>query len=234
MSDYAQRYLDRFSTALIADSAFRTGAALEVASPGLTVIDPAVMVAGPVVTVEANNDLVSILEAVHGASRGEVIVISSSGSPAGLMGDLIGTEAIRKSLGGFVVDGLVRDRAELIRLGVPVACRGTYPVGPLKVSTDGIATGVVGLTVQIGEATVRPGMWAFADSDGVVFLHEGDLNAVFDAAASALAREEALAAEIEGGLALGDIFDLDAFLEARAEDPTLSFNDHLKRLGGAI
>ena len=47
MSEYAQRYLDRFSAALIADSAFRAGAALEVASPGLTVIDPAVMVAGP-------------------------------------------------------------------------------------------------------------------------------------------------------------------------------------------
>ena len=29
MSEYAQRYLDRFSAALIADSAFRAGAALD-------------------------------------------------------------------------------------------------------------------------------------------------------------------------------------------------------------
>lgn len=234
MADYAHLFRERYSTALLADSAFRVGARLEVPSSGLRTLDTAAQPAGPVVTVQANNDLVSILEAVHRAQPGDVTVISNSTRDAGLIGDLIGAEAVRKGLGGFVVDGLVRDRSQLIALGVAVACRGTYPVGPLKVPDAERGEGRVGEPIEIGGVSVEPGMWAFGDDDGVIFVGADDLDSVFGAAQIALDKEEALAAEIGSGAALGDVFGLDAFLAKRRENPELSFNDHLERIGRAI
>jgi regulator of RNase E activity RraA len=234
VADYAHLFGDLYPTALLADSAFRTGARLEVPSSGLRALDPGAKPAGPAVTVRANNDLVSILEAVHRAAPGDVVVIANSTRDVGLIGDLIGAEAMRKELGGFVVDGLVRDRAELIELGVPVACRGTYPVGPLKVRAEERGIGVVGEPVDIGGAPVTPGMWAFGDDDGVIFLDAADLDTVFAAAAKAAEQEEDLAADIRAGTPLGEAFALDAFLEERRRDPAAVFGEHLERVGRAI
>ena len=234
MADYAHLFREQYSTALLADSAFRVGARLEVPSSGLRTLDAAAQPAGPVVTVQANNDLVSILEAVHRARSGDVIAISNSTRDAGLIGDLVGAEAVRKGLGGFVVDGLVRDGSELIALGGAVACRGTYPVGPLKVADGERGSGRVGGAVEVGGASVASGMWAFADDDGVIFLDVEDLDSVFTAAQSALEKEEALAHEIRTGTALGDALGLDSFLAERRDNPAASFNDHLERIGRAI
>ena len=132
MNDYADLFRARYNTPLIADAAFRAGVEVGLPSPGLGPIDPASKLAGPAVTVEADGDLVAILEAVHIGRAGDVILISNRGPDAAVIGDLIGTEAIRKGLAGFVVDGLVRDSTELIAMGLPVVCRGTFPRGPLK------------------------------------------------------------------------------------------------------
>ena len=232
-SDRSALFRERYNTPLLADAAFRAGAQLEVPEPGLRPLDPGTKLAGPVVTVEANSDLVTILEAVHHAGPGDVIVISNRGPDAAVIGDLIGTEAVRKGLAGFLVDGFVRDSAELIDLGMPVFCRGTYPVGPLKLP-GAAGVGSIGERVRIGGASVEPGMWAFGDVDGVVLIAADALSAVFEAAAAAASRETELARVIASGTALGDALELDAFLAKRAEDPDAGFNDHLATLNWAI
>lgn len=140
MTDYADLFRQSYSTSLLADSAFRTGIALGLPAPALQPLDRASKLAGPAVTVNAQTDLVSILDAVHQAEPGDVVVISNQSVPAALMGDLIGTEAVRKGLAGFVVDGLVRDTVELIATGSKPLCvkwvfgaRGTGPVMPAGV-----------------------------------------------------------------------------------------------------
>ena len=105
MESFAQVFRERFSTGALADAAFRTDSPVSVSAPGLYLLDPECRPAGPVVTVEAENDLVSILEAVHGAEPGDVVTVSNRSKAAGLIGDLIGAEAVRRGLGGFVVDG---------------------------------------------------------------------------------------------------------------------------------
>ena len=234
MVEFAHLFRDRYGTALISDAAFRIGAEVSAASAGLVVIDEWARPVGPVVTVEANNDLTSVLEAVHRAVAGDVVVIANADPEVGMIGDLIGAEAVRKKLGGFVVAGSVRDRSELIALGVPVACRGTYPVGPLKVPADARGTGRVNVPVDVGGAEVRPGMWAFADADGAVFLEARDVEAVFARAADSSRREEELSALIKGGTSLAEALQLERFLEARAKDPTASFGEHLAAIGRAI
>jgi len=150
------------------------------------------------------------------------------------MGDLIGTEANRKGLGGFVVDGLVRDSNELVALGLGVFCRGAYPAGPLKLPADAKGIGVVGADISIGGAAVSRGMWVFGDADGLIFISESGLDEVFAAAATASQREESLAGEIRAGTSLGDAFELEEFLAMRRDDPTASFNTHLAEINRAI
>lgn len=234
MIDYARSFRDRYSAALVADAAFRVGAEVQAPTAGVSVIDGEFPVAGPAVTVEANNDLVAVLEAVHVARPGDVVVITNSDHDVGMMGDLVGTEAVRKGLGGFVVDGSIRDRAELVRMGLPVACRGTFPVGPLKIPPEERGVGRVNVILDVGGATVAPGMWALADLDGAVFLASKDIEKVFTQAADSYEREEALAAEIRGGTSLAEAIELESFLRKRAEDPRAGLGDHLAAIGRAI
>lgn len=234
MKDYSDLFEERYSTSLMADAAFRTGTAVELPASGLRPLDIRSKLAGPAVTVEANNDLVSILEAVHRAEPYDVVVISNQTPDVAVMGDLIGTEAVRKGLSGFVVDGMVRDAVELVDLELPVLCRGTYLVGPLKVQAETRGIGTVGEPVSIGGATVVQGAWVFGDADGLIILDADSLPAVFEAVETAWEKEEALAHEISSGTALAEAFDLDSFLTKRREDSQADFNTHIAQLNRAI
>ncbi len=234
MSDFASLFHDRYSTALIADAAFRAGVPVRVPTAGLAPLNQLDKVAGPIETVWANNDLVSILGIVHRAKAGRIIVIANKTYEVALIGDLVAAEAKRKGLAGIIVDGLVRDATDLLDIALPVICRGLYPVGPLKLPADLKGIGEIGVELTLGDVVVQPGDWAFADADGVVFLAAGDLVATFEWAEKSWRREEALAAQITSGSALGDLFEIERFLEARSQDPEVDFNQHLAALGRAI
>ena len=234
MTDYRALFEGRYGTAGLSDAAFRAGTQLGVAPAGLVSLNPHDKLAGPAVTVEANNDLVSIIGAVHAAVEGDVVVIANRTREVALIGDLIATEAARKGLGGFVVDAFVRDRLEIQRLDVPVCCHGVIPVGPLKLSPESKGVGRANVAVQLGQATLNPGDWVFGDADGVLVLAEGDLENVFEQAEITWEREEALAGAIRSGEALGDLLGVEAFLEKREQDLQADFNRHLAELGRAI
>jgi regulator of RNase E activity RraA len=235
MDDLIEAVPSNLSVALLADAAYRCGVAVGVAPAAIEPLDPSRPLAGPVRPVQANNDLVAILAAVHAAAPGEVIVIDNPDLEVGLIGDLIGLEAQRKGLGGFVVDGCVRDRVELVRLGVPVFARGTVPVGPLKIPAERKGIGVLGEPVQVGDARVTAADWAFGDADGVVFLPGNELERIVEAAQQAQDRETALENKMRAGEALGDVLAIEEFLRRRDADPDgADFNAHLARTGRAI
>lgn len=234
MNDLVLNFNKKFSCALLVDAAFRSGASVKVAPPGLLPLDNHYIIAGPILTVEANNDLVSILEAVHIADSDTVIVISNRTLEVALIGDLIVAEANRKHLAGFIVDGLVRDAAELKDIGLPVFCRGLLPVGPLKLPSEMKGMGEIGVDISIGEATIKTGDWAFGDADGIIFLETDDLLSVYDWAEKSWKREEALSAEIAAGKSLGDLLGIEDFLAEREKNPQADFNQHLAKLGRAI
>jgi regulator of RNase E activity RraA len=137
-------------------------------------------------------------------------------------------------LAGFIVDGLVRDATVLLDIGLPVICRGLLPVGPLKLPADLKGIGQRDVEVNVGEAVVKPGDWAFGDADGIIFIAAEHLPAVYEWADRSWEREEALTERIQAGEALGDLLDVEAFLTKRAEDPAADFNAHLAEQGHAI
>jgi 4-hydroxy-4-methyl-2-oxoglutarate aldolase len=106
-----------------------------------------------------------------------------------------------------VTDGLARDAAEIIELGIPVFCRGVtpnsaFPSGP----------GEVGLPLALGEVTVDAGDLVLGDRDGVVVVPRARL-------AEVTARLELVAAkeaELHAKVAAGEIRSLlDAHPELR-------------------
>lgn len=230
----AKLYRERWSAALVADAAYRAGVEVRVAPSPIRPLDPSWRLVGPVRTVQADNDLVAVLAAVHRASSGDVIVVGNPTREVGLAGDLILTEAARKGLGGLVVDAMVRDRSELLEIGVPVFSRGTVPVGPLKLPADLKGRGRLDVPVSLGDIRVEPGWWAFGDADGIVFVPDGHAAAIETEAAAAEEREEALTAALRAGGSLGDLLALDEFLAERRENPDADFNAHLRRIGRAI
>ena len=220
---------------MVADAAYRVGARVGVPASNILPLNTDTKIAGPAVTVEANNDLVAALVALNRANAGSILVIGNAvRGPAGLTGDIIATEAMRRGLEAIVVDGSVRDVSEIRRIGLPVFSRGRIPVGPLKLTKEQKGIGVPGAVIQFGEATIHPGQWIVGDDDGLIVLNENDLPAILEQALQSFEKEEQLVARIRKGESLGDLFGIEEFFERRKNDPDVDFNEHVASQGNAI
>jgi regulator of RNase E activity RraA len=169
---------------------------------------------GRVVTAEANGDLMSVLAALHICGAGDVLVVSAGTADLAVAGELFCTEAARRGMTGVVIDGLCRDSALLVRLGLPVYSRGTTPRAP-----GANAVPVMQVPVRIGEVEVRPGDVVLGDDDGIVVGSEAEFEAAVDAAEAIQTREKALRSAIEQGQSLFD---------------SLNFGEHAERLRAGV
>ena len=122
--------------------------------------------AGPVDTVKCFEDNSLVKAAVETAGGGRVLVVDGAGSlRRALLGGNLAAAAAKNGWAGLVIDGAVRDLAELSAAGVGILARGHVPI-----PTDRRGQGVAGGAVQIGGVWVRPGDWLYADADGVVVM----------------------------------------------------------------
>lgn len=235
MDAFRTAFRTALSTPLVADSAYRCGVPVGVVGAAVMPLADGYRIAGPAFTVEANNDLVSILQALHRAQPGQVLVIGNKvKGPAGLTGDIIATEARRKGIEAIAADGYIRDTAEIRRVGQPVFSKGRIPVGPLKLRPEEKGIGQLEVEVSLGNATVRPGQWLVGDDDGLIVLDAADLPVILQKAQETLQKEEDLVSRLTSGKALGDIFGIEAFVEKRKVDPDADFNAHVAAQGDAI
>ena len=122
--------------------------------------------AGPVTTVKCFEDNTSVKAALEGPGQGRVLVVDGAGSlRRALIGGNIAAAAARNGWAGVVVDGCVRDLAELAACDV-----GLFALAPMPLPTNRRQAGLVDVAVQIQGVTVRPGDWLVADADGIVVL----------------------------------------------------------------
>jgi regulator of RNase E activity RraA len=87
---------------------------------------------------------------------------------------------------------------------------------------------------SIGHVTVTRDDVIFADVDGIVVVAEAELTRVVEAARDIAMREQAQSTRLLKGERLRDQLQLENYLARRATDPSFTFRDHLKTLGGAI
>lgn len=119
---------------------------------------------GPVATVKCFEDNTLVKAAVESPGQGRVLVVDGGGSlRVALVGGNLASAAARNGWAGVLIDGCVRDVAELLACDVGIRALACIPVPPAKRSV-GQADG----PVQVQGVWVRPGDWLYADADGVV------------------------------------------------------------------
>jgi regulator of ribonuclease activity A len=121
---------------------------------------------GPVVTVQCFEDNSLVRAALEQPGAGRVLVVDGGGSRrTALLGGKLARLAEDNGWAGVVIDGCVRDRAEIDASVVGVRAIGTCPMPPAK-----RGQGQRDVPVHVGGVPVRPGDWLVADADGVIVL----------------------------------------------------------------
>jgi regulator of ribonuclease activity A len=120
--------------------------------------------AGPVATVRALEDNSRVREAVATPGQGRVLVVEGGGSlRRALVGGNLAAKAAQNGWAGIVVDGCVRDLAELAACAIGIRALALCPM-----ATDKRGEGQANVPVQIQGVRVQPGDWLYADADGMV------------------------------------------------------------------
>ena len=119
---------------------------------------------GPVSTLAVFEDNSMVRDALEEAGAGRVLVIAGGGSTrCALVGGNIGQLADDNGWAGILVDGCVRDVGELRGTTIGIRARGTSPRRSVKSDA-----GERDVRVTVGGVEVSPGMWLWADDDGIV------------------------------------------------------------------
>lgn len=119
---------------------------------------------GQVATVKCFEDNSLVKAAVDSQGLGRVLVVDGGGSMRrALLGGNLGAAAARNGWAGVVIDGCVRDVAELAGHAVGIRALAAIPL-PTEKRNQGQAD----VAVQVQGVDVRPGDWLYADEDGIV------------------------------------------------------------------
>jgi len=149
-------------------------------------------ICGPAVTVRTvPGDWAKPVEAIDTAVEGDVIVIDAAGQPPAIWGELATESAKNKGIAGLVVNGAVRDTADIRRLGFPVWAKlATSHAG------DPHGVGEINVPIEISGQRICPGDWIVADDDGVIVLPAPRAVEMANRAADVLEMENRIRAEI--------------------------------------
>lgn len=159
---------------------------------------------GRAVTVRIRpGDNLMIHAAMMAAEEGDIIVIDGGGDlSTAVIGGLMRTSALARRLGGFVVDGAVRDIAEWAEGGIAVYALGHTHRGPSK---DG--PGEVNVPVACAGMSIAPGDLILGDADGVMAIPAARAAEVLPLCRAHAAREEGIRAKNASGAVDRDRFN---------------------------
>ena len=152
--------------------------------------------AGTAVTIKSRGgDNLTLLRAFEFCRPGDVIVIDADGDLANaVIGGILSFYAATIGTVGVVLDGAIRDVAEIRGRDFPVYARGVNHRGPFK---DG--PGEINVPVSVGGMLVNPGDIVVGDQDGLMAFSPSDAEWLIEKARAHLATEgETIRAMKEG------------------------------------
>jgi regulator of RNase E activity RraA len=182
----------KLPVANISDSMARMTAA----GPRLRPMHAGGVLAGPAFTVKSRpGDNLMLHKALDLAQPGDVIVCDGGGDLTNsLIGEIMLSIAIKKKLGGVVINGSIRDSAWVRNSSFPVFAAGVSHRGPYK---DG--PGEINVAIAIDGMVIEPGDLIIGDDDGLLCVPFEQCAGVLAATEAKQAAEVKTMADIAGG-----------------------------------
>lgn len=142
--------------------------ALAVLPPVFKAFGQKLRFSGPAYTLKVFEDNALVRSALEQPGNGQVLVIDGGGSlRCALVGGNLGMLGVKNGWAGIVVNGCIRDSAEINGCALGVRALATHPQKSIK---KGV--GDTNLRVMIAGVAVSPGDWIYADEDGVLVASE--------------------------------------------------------------
>ena len=131
--------------------------------------------AGPALTVKTRpGDNLMLHKAIDIAEPGDIVVCDAGGDLTNsLMGELMLAHAVKRGVGGFVLNGAVRDAEAFLDVNLPVFAAGVTHRGPYK---DG--PGEINVSVAIDGMVIEPGDLIIGDWDGVLAVPVNEVDII--------------------------------------------------------
>lgn len=146
-----------------------------------------------------------IHRAVHVARAGEVLVVGGGDRHHGPFGEILATCCRDRGIEGLVIDGTIRDTAEIREMRFPVFCLGANPAATAKSEP-----GRIDLEIECAGVHVRPGDIVVGDDDGVVVVPKELAAEVGGKAAALVLWEASVKARIRGGESTCEILGIES------------------------
>jgi len=155
---------------------------------------------GPARTAFSPGAVEAAIHAIAACQSGEVVVIAGGGTAHASLGGIMALDAERHGADGCVIDGAIRDTAEIRDSGFPIFARASTPHGA-GVDPHGAING----PVAAAGTRIHPGDVLVGDDDGVVVIPRADLDQVIAAAEAKGEKEAAWVAALKAGQNLAEI-----------------------------
>lgn len=121
---------------------------------------------GQVTTIKCFEDNSLVKAAVDSPGHGRVLVVDGGASlRRALLGGNLGAAAARNGWAGVLIDGCVRDLAELAQCSTGIRALAAIPL-PTEKRNEGQRD----IAVLVQGVWIRPGDWLYADEDGIVVM----------------------------------------------------------------
>ncbi len=137
---------------------------LQVCDPGFCSFGRRRRFAGRVSTIKCFEDNSLVREALAEPGEGRVLVVDAGGSMrCAMLGDMLAANAVANGWSGVIMNGLIRDSADIAGMDLGVKALGTHPLKSVK---KGV--GERDVPVRFAGVSFMPGDFVYADEDGIV------------------------------------------------------------------
>jgi regulator of RNase E activity RraA len=145
-----------------------------------------------------------MIAAVDSVKPGEVVVSAASGSNrSALWGELLSTATRMRGGRGAIVDGAVRDIAQMRSMDFPCFALHRTP----KDSAGRQMVDAFDVSIELGDVTVNPGDLVIIDVDGMIVIPSSMAEKVIQKALEKVEKEDTTRDELLKGRLLRDVYD---------------------------
>jgi regulator of RNase E activity RraA len=140
--------------------------------------------------------------AIEASEPGDVIVMEQrTGIDAACWGGNLSFGAKLRQVSGVIVEGPARDIDEAREYDFPVFAR----TATSRTARGRIVEAGTNVPIAVGEVTVTAGDFVVADGSAVVFIPQGEIERVLDAAEAIAERERAMVAALREGTPISQV-----------------------------